>query len=152
MNYIVKKLVIVISALGLLSICFYGGYYSGVKSEKSKNISIEKLDDILGLKNCRDNYGKASRSWDCKANRNGRNKNCALSLTVIDEDLKTGKVFVDDLELKAQYEISGLTQIWKFDDGSRYEVEPNGDAKYLKTTNKKFSSSYSNYTCSAVKT
>jgi len=135
-----KIKIILISSLVLISMVAFGtvGFIFGVDSEKSKKIVTEKqlnLSKILDidLPKCRDSYGEASRIWDCDTDTGSYNKNrCALSLTVNIQDDSKGSVFIDQLELNADYQVDGLTQLWKFSDGSKFELEPDGHGKYQK--------------------
>jgi hypothetical protein len=155
MNKIAKHTGFGVFILSGLAASFYVGYEEGVESERSRHEVRQDFADLLIIKPCRDDYSGAARKWDCRVEsyKSGAlgNKLCALSLAVIGKRETFGLVFIDNLEIKAKYEVNGLTQLWRFDDGSSFELEPNGRAKYVREIDSgKSMLDYSSYMCSSV--
>ena len=156
MNRFVKLIGFGAFVLSGFAASFYVGYGQGVNSERSRHKVRQELAELHNIIPCREDYSGAARKWDCRVEsyKTGErgNEACTLSLAVIGKLDSFGLIFIDDLEIKAKFEVNGLTQLWKFDDGSSFELEPNGRAKYVRSNDSgnKNMLDYSSFMCRSV--
>ncbi len=149
-----KNKIILIFALVSTVILFFGvGFFIGKESKKPHKVASRKAIDEMfpEFKNCLDDYGNYARAWDCSSGANLNKKRCAISLTVKSGNADSGTVYLDGTLIKTKYLINGLTQSWIFENGSSFNLEPNGTGEYKKSHGKTYPLNFSSYTCSVVK-